>query len=693
MPKNRKAGSGRSAPARSRYQIKAQGDAGAELLIYGDIGEDWWAEESNDAKTIVDKLSEFADVSELTVRINSYGGSVADGIAIYNAIKRHPADVSIHVEGVAVSIASLIAMAGDTVLMPANTLMMIHAPWGMAVGNAPELRDMADTLDKYAQAMASSYAAKTGHDYDEMLALLTDGEDHWYTAAEAVEAGFADAMVPGLAAAASLRMDRYQLPAAPAAQSKEGNTMTKSVTPAPADQIPEPQGSIQNVSDIEKAAQARERERIQARNAEIKAMFAKHLAKPGVSDLYHEILADTAVEPLAAGQRLLDHLGADAEPINPAGSNPRISITEDERDKRFGAVSAALMVRAGVATPEIRAKADRQNPYRGMRLLDLARDSLTRAGVRYDGMLPMEMVAAAFTQSTSDFPVLLENTMHKTLLAAYAIQPDTWSRFCATGSVSDFRAHNRYRTGSFGDLDVVNEAGEFTNKPIPDGEKATISAQTKGNVINLSRQMVVNDDLGAFIGIARDLGRAARRSIENDVYAILTANSGLGPTQTDGQPLFHSNRANIGTAGVNSPTSWGNAASVMASQMDISGNDFLDLRPAVWVGPIAVEAAAKETNMAEYNDEATKNQRRPNTSRGLVRDIVGTPRLAGTRWYMFADPAVSPVIEVAFLDGVQEPFLEQQIGFDVDGTRYKVRLDYGVAVVDYRGAVTNAGTA
>ena len=77
--------------------------------------------------------------------------------------------------------------------------------------------------------------------------------------------------------------------------------------------------------------------------------------------------------------------------------------------------------------------------------------------------------------------------------------------------------------------------------------------------------------------------------------------------------------------------------------------------------------------------------------RGLYRDVVDSPRLSGTRIYSFADPAEAPVLEVAFLDGVQDPYLEVQDGFDVDGARYKVRLDYGVGAIDYRGAVTNAG--
>ena len=96
--------------------------------------------------------------------------------------------------------------------------------------------------------------------------------------------------------------------------------------------------------------------------------------------------------------------------------------------------------------------------------------------------------------------MLLESTMHKALQAAYAVAPDTWSRWCVTGTVSDFREHSRYRVGSIGNLDKLTEAGEFKNKKIPDGEKATITAGTKGNTINLTRQAIINDDLGAFLG-------------------------------------------------------------------------------------------------------------------------------------------------------------------------------------------------
>jgi hypothetical protein len=270
--------------------------------------------------------------------------------------------------------------------------------------------------------------------------------------------------------------------------------------------------------------------------------------------------------------------------------------------------------------------------------------------------------------------------------------PDTWSRFCGVGSVSDFRAHARYLLGSFGNLDQVNELGEFKNKSIPDGQKASITAVTKGNVINLSRQSVINDDLGAFVGLAGMLGRAAARTIEADVYALLALNSGAGPTMPDGQPLFHSTHGNnASSTGAPTVTLVDAGRSAMLLQRDISGNDYLDIRPAVALTTVAQGGNMRVINDAQYDPDTANKLQRPNQVRGLVRDVIDSPRVPGTSWYLFADPMEAPVIEVAFLDGVREPFLELQQGFDVDGARYKVRLDYGVGAIDWRGAYRNSG--
>lgn len=675
-----------------RNKVRAAGAAtSAEVFIYGDIGESWW-DETVTAKSFVKEIAAL-DVDQLTVRINSVGGSCPDGIAIYNALKRHKAAVTISIDGTAMSIASLIAMAGDTVEMAENAILMIHAPWTYAGGNSVAMRECADMLDKWAEAMATSYAAKTGKDHAEVLALLTDGADHYFTAAEALDAGYVDSVVSAMPIAASAvipatALSRYPSAAgrqthsqvqtaAAAAQPQEQSTMTGQVNQPAA---PQPQAAAPTAGEVLAADKAR--------REGIRAAAGKFATWAGVADLLRQCEDDTACSVEQANAKLLAHLGAQAQPVA-AG---HVVTVEDETDKQRAAAVSAILVRAGVADAKMRAD-NAGNPVRGHKLLDFARASLARAGLRADGMDQMQIVAMAFTQGTSDFPILLENAMHKALQSAYALAPDTWSRFCAIGSVSDFRAHSRYRVGSLGNLDALTELGEYKSKTIPDGEKGSITAATKGNIINVSRQAIVNDDLGAFIGLADMLGRAAKRTVEADVYALLALNSGLGPTMGDGSTLFHANHGNIGTGAAITVASIDADRVKMASQKDVSGNDYLDLRPAVLLVPIGLGGTARVINDAQYDPDTANKLQRPNTVRGLFRDVVDTPRLTGTRQYMFADPSEAPVIEVAFLDGNQEPFLEQQAGWTVDGTQFKGRLDFGVGAIDYRGAVTNAGTA
>ena len=681
------------------YEIKAmaqQGDGApvvAEIYVYGNIG-DRWNEDGVIASEMVRDIAAL-EADEITLRINSYGGSVTDGLAIYNALKRHPAPVNVHVDGVAISCASYLAMAGDTVTMARNAQMMIHAPWSFAGGNSADLREMADILDRYAKSMASAYADKSGKTYEQALAILTDGKDHWFSADEAVAEGFADAIGAEVDAAAALAVNSFDL-----SRFRPSASAAPAAVPAatPVSQPPAAVGNIQEHSmpdpvnaAAQPAAPAAPFARTKEMNLQVLASFKPFEAKPGVQALKDEVLADPSLTLEQIQSRLLVEIGKDNAPANPQGAHPNIQTVADEADKQRAAISTALLARAGVEQDAKARAALSANPFRGHKLLDVARASLARAGRSTDGMDQMQIVAAAFTQGTSDFPILLETTMHKALQAAYATAALTWQRFCATGTVSDFRAHNRYRLGSFGNLDAVNELGEYINKSIPDGEKASIQAATKGNIINISRQAIINDDLGAFVGLSSMLGRAAARTVESDVYALLALNNGLGPTMADGSTLFHANHGNISTAAALSMAAIDADRVTMALQKDVSGNDYLDLRPAVLLVPLGLGGTARTINGALYDPDTANKMQKPNMVNGLFRDIVDTPRLSGTRRYVFADAMEAPVLEVAFLDGAQTPYLELQNGFDVDGGRYKVRLDYGVAAVDYRGAVTNAG--
>ena len=161
----------------------------AEIWIYEQIGEDFWTGGGVTAKNFQKELAGIK-ASQIDLHINSPGGEVFDGITIYNLIKQHPANVTAHIDGLAASIASVIALAGDTVIMAENALFMIHNPWGFAMGDASEMRKTADLLDKIGGSLVTAYSSKSGKSDDE-ISVLMDSET-WMTAQEAKDAGFID---------------------------------------------------------------------------------------------------------------------------------------------------------------------------------------------------------------------------------------------------------------------------------------------------------------------------------------------------------------------------------------------------------------------------------------------------------------------------------------------------------------------
>ena len=170
------------------YNIINKSDK-AEIWIYEEIGEDFWTGGGITAKNFQKELSDIK-ASQIDLHINSPGGLVFDGITIYNLLKQHPANVTTYIDGLAASIASLIALAGDKVIMAENALYMIHNPYGMVAGNANDMRDFADKLDKVGGSISMAYISKTGKTDTEIKALL-DAET-WLNADEALAHGFID---------------------------------------------------------------------------------------------------------------------------------------------------------------------------------------------------------------------------------------------------------------------------------------------------------------------------------------------------------------------------------------------------------------------------------------------------------------------------------------------------------------------
>lgn len=182
------------------WEIRQSANAGTlDIYIYGDVegdSYDWWTDEVIESETSAnhfrDELAKYPNATQINIYINSYGGSVFEGTAIYNQLRRHPAHKTVYIDGFACSIASVIAMAGDEIVMPRNALMMIHNMWMGVVGNAAELRKAADDLDVINAAGRGAYLAKAGDKLpEEKLIEMMDAET-WLTAEDCITYGLAD---------------------------------------------------------------------------------------------------------------------------------------------------------------------------------------------------------------------------------------------------------------------------------------------------------------------------------------------------------------------------------------------------------------------------------------------------------------------------------------------------------------------
>lgn len=187
------------------WNFKAASKDVGELMIYGDIASASWGEDEITPKLFKEELDALGEIKFLNIYINSGGGEVFAGQAIYSMLKRHAANKTVYIDGIAASIASLIAMAGDKIIMPSNAMLMIHKCWNIAMGNSDEFRQMADRMDKVDESIVGVYVDKTGKDRKEILDLLK--AETWFTAEEALAAGFADEVEKEKKLAASMNGD------------------------------------------------------------------------------------------------------------------------------------------------------------------------------------------------------------------------------------------------------------------------------------------------------------------------------------------------------------------------------------------------------------------------------------------------------------------------------------------------------
>ncbi len=653
--------------------------AKAELRIFGEIG---WEVTSRD---LVEKLDALGDI-DLDVRVNSVGGSVIEGMHIYNRLRLHKGAVEVTIEGIAASMATVISCAGKTVRMMDAGWYMVHDPSGMSWGTADDMRKAADVLDKMRDTIVDVYVARTGKDRAAIEQMMDD--ETWMNPAEAKAHGFIDEVIEipqdMAIAAQAVDVSKFKHPPASLVATNSGTAGTtgpdgRPTTPAAI--AAHNQGVVMTPEEIAAQAAAAKEEGRQAeakRRQDVRAVFS------GYTGFDLQAVTDKCVDDVnCTVEKARDELLAAIKAQNDRDVAPHRSahVVRNARDKFREGAGKALLARAGVI------KDDTRNEFRSMSMREIARACAVQAGVDVSGMSVLQIIGAAFSHSTSDFPYLLENTLHKTLLESYNAWTPTWNRWAATGSVNDFKVNSRLRLGSFNNLQLVPEAGEY--KELTTGEeKETIQASTKGGLFSVTRQTIINDDLGGLARAARMLGRSASRTVNTDVYSVLTANAAM----SDGTALFHADHGNLaGSGAALSVTTLSAAKAAMRKQKFASTEDeYLDIIPDILLVPVALEDVAR-TLIASETDPAQSNSRKPNIHQGTLT-VIADPRLdanSATAWYLLSSQ--NPIVECVFLDGVQEPFLDSEEGFTVDGVRWKVRMDYGTDSVDFRGGYKNAG--
>jgi len=336
---------------------------------------------------------------------------------------------------------------------------------------------------------------------------------------------------------------------------------------------------------------------------------------------------------------------------------------------------------------------DGAREYRGMSLMEIGRDMPERRGIRARGLSKSEVAGMMLgletrggLHSTSDFPFILANVANKTLRSAYEAAPQTFKPFSRQTTNPDFKTIARTQLGDAPSLDKVNEAGEFKRGTVGEAREQYALA-TYGKVVAVTRQTIINDDLGAFTRLPEMFGRAAADLESDTVWGIITSN----PTMGDGTTLFHATHNNLAASGAAIAVApLGDGRAGMRKQKGLNGRLLNSIAKYLLV-PASLETIAEQfvtqtnivyTKSTDYNPFANKLQ------------VLAEPRLDAASlisWYMAADPSQIDTIEYAYLEGQEGVYLESRVGFDVDGVELKARLDFAAKAIDWRGFWRNPG--
>ncbi|WP_299145985.1 head maturation protease, ClpP-related [uncultured Tateyamaria sp.] len=707
-----------------------------ELYLYGTVGRDFWGE---DCFTAAD-VSTFLDEAEgdITVYVNSGGGLVHEGVTIYNLLRAYAGHKRVVIQGVAASIASVIVLAGDDIVMGDGAMMMVHDPAQWFIdgrGTEDEHRRVADGLGKAAQNMAKLYARRTGMSQDEAREIMR--AETWMDGDEALEQGFVTELAQDPETDVSVAAFDYALYAnAPAAMKSAGREIQSQISQLALVAMIAGRPAQERSQTMAKRPNNKPRG-VRAGDDTLEATAGDDTLVAGSGDDTMEAAADddtlnggegddtmaaadgddtvdggasddddddaatasTLTQmaasfglPAAVAQHMIDqgmtatqaaaHLAIEVQGENPmTNSNRRgpnrTAIIRDERETLRAGMTGAIVAQMGRA----REVDGRARQYMGMPLVEMAAHAIGYTGPVRSAADRIAVFEAA-THSTSDFPAIFENALHKRLLASYEAQAPTYQQIAERQDFMDFREVPLVRPGDFPELQKINENGEIKHGTFSESKETAILS-SYGRVITISRQMMINDDLGAIDRVLSNYGQRVAQFEDKTFYAFA-----LAAKMADGNAMFGTARSNLAASGAAlSVTTVDAGLQAMVAQKGLDG-DVLGIVPSlILTGAkqslkakqlIAEVTPAKSTDVNPYSGDFTH---------------VQTPRITTNAWYLLTAPGTAGGSNwiYGFLDGAEGPRVRTDEPFGRQGMAVSVEHDFGVGAQDFRYGYKNAG--
>ncbi len=491
---------------------------------------------------------------------------------------------------------------------------------------------------------------------------------------------------------------------------QEHEVVIEDVTPAPVEEeippVEETETEENNTNDnniemtpeeiaaAEAANRAAERTRVLGIQSKVRAL--------GLPDTLANTLIEENVSLDVASTRALEEW----EKQNPLNPKPNSSQENGADGKKRAAMANALTLRvnpsaaSAMGEENVRAASE----YKGMNFLRFAEESLIDAGVKTRGFTPREIATMALggkvrgLHHTTDFPLLLMDTVNRTLLAQYTSQPRTFMAWARRASIADFRPITRVRLSEIlGDLLAVKEGEEYKYATLSEAGE-TYKLGKFGRIIGITWEAIVNDDLSAFNRIPQSFATKAAIKQTKLVYETILGNGFA--LMGDGVALFSAAHTNFTGTAANqtaggtelTEASLDTAYQSFMNQKDAAG-DLINVTPKfLVVGPKNATRAMKLTS-ANYTPNTQLAQP---LAQSLGLQVIVDSNITGANqynWFLMADPNQIDTVEYAFLDGEEELFIEQREGFNIDGIEVKARMVFAAKPIDWRGMYRNNGAA